>query len=98
MNCRGDDDIDAKRSRPSIGKTRFVPGEERARGYDWDPISGSHQGQRPQRPHAKAAYMAAPERFAEMSNFSLAPRAPSIHGTDRRFQDVRAYFGCCGLS
>ena len=22
MNCRGDDDIDAKRSRPSIGKTR----------------------------------------------------------------------------
>ena len=25
--------------------------------------------------------MAAPERFAEMSNFSLATQAPSIHGT-----------------
>jgi len=25
--------------------------------------------------------MAAPERFAEMPDFSLAPRAPSIHGT-----------------
>jgi hypothetical protein len=24
MNCRGDDDIDAKRSRPSIGKTRYM--------------------------------------------------------------------------
>ena len=33
------------------------------------------------RPHSKAEYMAAPERFAEMSDFSLAPRAPSIHGT-----------------
>jgi hypothetical protein len=46
-NCRGDDDIDAKRSRPSIGKTRFVPREERARAFVWDPISGLHQGQRP---------------------------------------------------
>jgi hypothetical protein len=27
--------------------------------------------------------MAAPERFAEMPDFSLAPRAPSIHGTSR---------------
>ena len=27
--------------------------------------------------------MAAPERFAEMSDFSLAPQAPSIHGTKR---------------
>ena len=29
----------------------------------------------------QAEYMAAPERFAEMPNFSLAPRASSIHGT-----------------
>ena len=35
--------------------------------------------------------MAAPERFAEMSDFSLAPRAPSIHGTTRTFRDVRAH-------
>jgi hypothetical protein len=26
-------------------------------------------------------YMAAPERLAEMPDFSLAPRAPSTHGT-----------------
>src|SRR5262249_44706542 len=30
---------------------------------------------------SKAGYMAAPERFAEASDsFSLAPRAPSLHG------------------
>src|SRR5215471_1151748 len=66
------------------GRTRFVPREERARAFGWDLISGSHQGQRPQRPHSKAVYMAAPERFAEMSDSSLAPRAPSIHGTKRK--------------
>src|SRR3974377_1773843 len=79
MNCRGDDDIDAKRSRPSIGKTRDGPREERTRAFVWDSISGFHQGQQPKRLHSKAEYMAAPERFAELSDFSLAPRAPSIH-------------------
>src|SRR6185436_13867710 len=43
-NCRGEDDIDAKRSRPSIGKARKVPREKRTRVFAWDPISGSHQG------------------------------------------------------
>jgi len=85
MNCRGDDDIDAKRSRPSIGKTRDGPREERTRAFVWDPISGLHQGQQPKRLHSKAEYMAAPERFAELSDFSLAPRAPSIHGPSRHF-------------
>jgi hypothetical protein len=33
MNRRGDDEVDAKRSRPSIGKTRVVPREERARNH-----------------------------------------------------------------
>src|SRR5271154_2046835 len=42
------------------------------------PIRGSHQGQRPKRPHSKAEYMTAPERFAD-SQIPLAPRAPSIH-------------------
>jgi hypothetical protein len=32
--------------------------------------------------------MAAPERFAEMPDFSLAPQAPSIHGTSRTFQRI----------
>src|SRR5207302_5713700 len=45
------------------------------------PISGSHQGPQPQRLHSEAEYMAAPERFAKRSESSLAPRAPSIHGT-----------------
>jgi hypothetical protein len=70
LNCRGDHDIDAKRSRPSIGKTREVPREERTRANGWEPISESHQGQQPQRLHSKAEYMAAPERFAEMSDSS----------------------------
>jgi len=55
---------------PSIGKTRDGSREARTREVDWDPIRGSHQGQRPKRPHFKAVYMAAPERFAEMSDFS----------------------------
>jgi hypothetical protein len=33
----------------------------------------------------QAEYMAAPERFAEMPDFSLALRASSIHGTSRQF-------------
>src|SRR5437588_5584202 len=45
------------------------------------PISGSHQGPQPERLHSEAEYMAAPERFAKRSESSLAPRAPSIHGT-----------------
>ena len=68
VELRGDDDIDAKRSRSSVGKTREVPREQRARAFGWDPISGSHQGQQPNRLHPKAEYMAAPERFAEMSD------------------------------
>jgi hypothetical protein len=28
-------------------QTRKVPREERTRAFVWDPISGSHQGQRP---------------------------------------------------
>src|SRR6516164_4957476 len=32
------------------------------------PISGSHQGPRPERLHFEAGYMAAPERFAETSD------------------------------
>ena len=82
--ARGDDDIDAKRSRPSIGKTREMchARQERVRlvgtrSADHIRASG-HSGRM-----KKAAYMAAPERFADMSDFSLAPRAPSIHGTFR---------------
>jgi hypothetical protein len=34
--ARGDDDVDAKRSRPSIGKPANVPREERTRVFVWD--------------------------------------------------------------
>jgi hypothetical protein len=103
MNRRGDDDIDAKRSRPSIGKTRDGPREERTRAFVWDPISGLHQGQQPKRLRSKVEYMAAPERFAEMPDFSLAPQAPSIHGPSlhpaatqqlRRFRSEADMEGC----
>src|SRR5262245_52666282 len=71
MNCRGDDDVDAKRFGPSIGKTREVPREERARAFGRDPISDSHQGQRPARLHSKAGYMAAPETLRADVRFLL---------------------------
>jgi hypothetical protein len=51
-------------------------------------IRGLHQGQRPQRPHSKAVYMAAPDPLVEMSDFPLATRAPPIHGTERASRDV----------
>jgi hypothetical protein len=44
-------------SKPSIRKTRDVPREYRARAFDWDPISGLHQGQQPERLHSKPEYM-----------------------------------------
>src|SRR5258708_2397635 len=83
MNCRGDEDIDAKRSRPSIGKP--VMGHARKErvvlfGTDQRITSGPAA----KRPHSKAEYMTAPERFAD-SQIPLASRAPSIHGTQRHF-------------
>jgi hypothetical protein len=63
-NCRGDEDIDAKRSRPSIGKP--VMGHARKErvllfGTDQRITSGPAA----KRPHSKAEYMTAPERFAD---------------------------------
>ena len=76
-NCRGDDDIDAKRSRPSIGKP-----ENGSREKERVSLFGTDQritsGPAVKRPHSKAGYMTAPERFAD-SQIPLAPRAPSIH-------------------
>ena len=82
---------------PRLGKPVKRPRDTRAHAFGWDPISGSHQGQRLQRLHRngghssmqkQAGYMAAPERFAE-SQIPLAPRAPSIH--ERLHADQR---GC----
>src|SRR5258706_15368571 len=88
MNCRGDEDIDAKRSRPSIGKP--VMGHARKErvvlfGTDQRITSGPAA----KRPHSKAEYMTAPERFAD-SQIPLAPRAPSIHDPLRHWGQT-----CC---
>src|SRR5438132_2333148 len=40
------------------------------------------------RPHSKAEYMTAPERFAD-SQIPLAPRAPSIHDPELRDLPVK---------
>src|SRR5258706_15503814 len=50
------------------------------------PISGSHQGQRPNGRISKAEYMTAPERFAD-SQIPLAPWAPSIHDPSATWLD-----------
>src|SRR5713226_9311492 len=77
MNCRGDEDIDAKRSRPSIGKPVMGHAKkERVLLFGTDQRITS--GPAAKRPHSKAEYMTAPERFAD-SQIPLAPRAPSIH-------------------
>jgi hypothetical protein len=41
--------------------------------------------------------MAAPERFAEMPDFSLAPQAPSIHGTSRPFAALQHFVRYWGV-
>jgi hypothetical protein len=42
------------------------------------------------RPHSKAEYMTAPERFADNGQIPLALRAPSIHGPTRDIETVEA--------
>jgi hypothetical protein len=81
-NCRDDEDIDAKRSRPSIGKPVMGHGKkERVLLFGTDQRITS--GPAAKRPRSKAEYMTAPERFAD-SQIPLAPRAPSIHGPSAR--------------
>src|SRR5262245_56305959 len=63
---------DRRSGKPAVG-----PRDRQARVFGWDPISGSHQGQRPERLHQKAGYMAAPERFADMADSSC--NAGAVH-------------------
>jgi hypothetical protein len=67
---------------------RDVPREARTREIGWDPIRGLHQGQRPQRPHSKAVYMAAPDPFVEMPEFLLhrgrRPYRPILTASGRK--------------
>jgi hypothetical protein len=88
---QGDEDIDAKRSRPSIGKPVIGSREE-----ERVVLIGTDQritsGPAAKRLHPKAEYMTAPERFAD-SQIHLAPRAPSIHDP---IQTLGALGGCKG--
>jgi NHL repeat len=61
-NCKGDED--AKRSRPSIGKSVLGHREQKSAWLCLGPISRSHQGQQ-QTAALKGGCMAAPERFAD---------------------------------
>ena len=61
--------------------------------FGWDLISGSHQGQQPQRLHRDGASLYAKNRphtwlhpnASQIGQIPLAPRAPSIHGPSRHF-------------
>src|ERR1700736_2923689 len=85
MNCRGDEDIDAKRSRPSIGKP--VPCHARKEravliGTDQRITSGPAANAAASRwrqssKRKQAGYMTAPERFAEKSDSSC--NAGAVH-------------------
>src|SRR6516162_8357764 len=87
MNCKGDEDVDAKRSRPSIGK----PGKCHAR-KERVLLVGTDQwitsGPAATTAAFKGRIHGCTRTFRESVRFfSLAPRAPSIHGTTRTQAD-----------
>ena len=99
-NCKGDDDVDAKRSRPSIGKPAMCHArKERAVviGTDQRITSGpaARTAASRGRIHGCTRIVSRKVRF-----FSLAPRAASIHGTARKRSGRPNKFcllRCCGL-
>src|SRR3954463_7610983 len=68
---------DRRSEKPSLGHAR----KERVSLFGTDQRITS--GPAARRPHSKAEYMTAPERFAD-SQIPLAPRAPSIHDPKER--------------
>src|ERR1700745_590907 len=94
MNCKGDEDVDAKRSRPSIGKPdECHAGKERVL------LKGADQRIRSVHAARTAAFRGrihgCPRTIrGNVRFFSLAPRAPSIHDPSRTWLAVRtARFG-----
>src|SRR3954452_21754303 len=67
---------DRRSENPSLGHAK----KERVSLFGTDQRITS--GPAARRPHSKAEYMTAPERFAD-SQIPLAPRAPSIHDPQR---------------
>jgi len=70
---------DRRSENPSLGHAK----KERVSLFGTDQRITS--GPAARRPHSKAEYMTAPERFAD-SQIPLAPRAPSIHDPKRPFR------------
>src|SRR5215470_7168030 len=68
---------DRRSENPSLGHAK----KERVSLFGTDQRITS--GPAARRPHSKAEYMTAPERFAD-SQIPLAPRAPSIHDPERK--------------
>src|SRR3954464_6611166 len=88
-NCKGDDDIDEKRSRPSIGK----PGKTYAQKERVNLIGNDQRitsGPAVKRPCSKAEYMTAPERLypgvpraAGKIGITFTSRLPHFEQTSR---------------
>src|SRR5262245_20487692 len=73
---------DRRSENPSLGHAK----QERVSLFGTDQRITS--GPAARRPHSKAEYMTAPERFAD-SQIPLASRAPSIHDTNLTLGNVR---------
>src|SRR6478752_589872 len=80
---------DRRSENPSLGHAR----KERVSLFGTDQRITS--GPAARRPHSKAEYMTAPERFAD-SQIPLAPRAPSIHDP-KVFRSGRNFSAWIGL-
>src|SRR5215208_4878916 len=74
---------DRRSENPSLGHAK----KERVSLFGTDQRITS--GPAARRPHSKAEYMTAPERFAD-SQIPLAPRAPSIHDPTRKLSRLFA--------
>src|SRR3984893_11076035 len=90
MNCKGDEDVDAKRSRPSIGKPAMGHArKERVLLIGTDQRITS--GPAAKRLHSKAGYMAAPERFAKKSDSFPLHRGRRPYMTHLRHRRLRTF-------
>jgi hypothetical protein len=104
MNCRGDEDIDAKRSRPSIGKPVVGHREERTRAPVWDRSADHIRASGQCGCIAMEAILQAKtgrihgctRTLRRKGQIPLALRAPSIHGPQRRFAAMQRD-ACCSI-
>jgi hypothetical protein len=98
MNCRGDDEVDAKRFETVDRKTRFGSREQRARAVDWgrsaDHIRARSQNGCIQRPDTWPH----PNDFAEASDFFPMHRGRRPTWTHKRHARVLSRLAFTALS